>query len=129
MRAASKGYVGRARGCAVHVREMPVGDDGADVVMVEIREAPDEGVVPAGAAGRVTARAARSLEGMLRTVRPVAERFVDTFRQMPRAPDEISVQFGLSLSADADVIISSAAAEANFSVTLTWTRPGDGPQR
>ncbi|MCZ0991104.1 CU044_2847 family protein [Streptomyces diastatochromogenes] len=31
---------------------------------------------------------------------------------------------GLSLSAEADVVISRATGQANFKVTLTWHRPG-----
>ncbi|MFC9636330.1 CU044_2847 family protein [Streptomyces mirabilis] len=32
-------------------------------------------------------------------------------------------EFGLSLTAQADVVVSSTAAAANFKVTLTWKKP------
>lgn len=57
-------------------------------------------------------------------IRPVAQNFVDTFRGMADGPDEIGVEFGLSLSAEADVVISRATGQADFKVTLTWHRPG-----
>ncbi len=106
----------------MHVVELPVGDEGAGSIRVQVREL-DEGLARVGRGQRVAARAARSLDSMLDGVRPVAERFVAQFRSLPDPPSEITVEFGVSLSTEADVVIASAAAEANFSVTLTWQRP------
>ena len=72
------------------------------------------------------ARATRSLNDMLAGIRPVAENFVDGFRDMARQPDEIGVEFGLSLSAEADVVISRTTGQASFKVTLTWRNPSSG---
>ncbi|MGW0366712.1 CU044_2847 family protein [Streptomyces sp. NPDC002990] len=110
--------------------ELPVsvGDGAAggavrtDVVRVEVEQTAD-GLVQVARPGQVVARATRSLGDMLAGVRPVAQNFVESFRGMAQAPDEISVAFGLSLSAEADVVITSTAAQANFTVTLTWNRP------
>ncbi|MEU2870150.1 CU044_2847 family protein [Streptomyces olivoreticuli] len=111
--------------------ELPL--DGADgrpgeTVKVAIEEQPSDGLVQVARPGQVVARATRSLGELLSGVRPVAENFVDTFRGMARGPDEISIEFGLSLSAEADVVISSTSAQANFAVRLTWDRrePDDG---
>ncbi|MCX4869461.1 hypothetical protein OG298_40440 [Streptomyces sp. NBC_01005] len=109
--------------------ELPIGgaDGRPDVVRVEIEQVA-EGLVQVARPGQVVARATRSLGEMLAGVRPVAQNFVDGFRGMVHAPDEIGVEFGLSLSAEADVVISSTAAEANFKVSLTWHRtPADLP--
>ncbi len=107
--------------------ELPVGpaDGQPDVVRVEIEQAA-EGLVQVARPGQVVARATRSMGEMLAGVRPVAQDFVNGFRSMVHAPDEIGIEFGLSLSAEADVVISSTAAQANFKVTLTWRRtPAD----
>ena len=40
---------------------------------------------------------------------------------MGNAPDEIEVAFGVKLTTTAGAVIASAAAEANFDVTLRWT--------
>lgn len=103
--------------------ELPVGSvsDGQDVVRVEIEQV-GEGLVQVARPGQVVARATRSLGDMLAGVRPVAQNFVEGFRDLAHAPDEISIEFGSSLSAEADVVISSTAAEANFKVSLTWNR-------
>ncbi len=107
--------------------ELPVGtaDGRTDVVRVEIEQTA-EGLVQVARPGQVVARATRSLGEMLAGVRPVAQDFVDGFRAMVHVPDEIGIEFGLSLSAEADVVISSTSAQANFKVSLTWHRaPAD----
>lgn len=109
----------------MHTVEVSVGD-GEDVVRVWVDEV-DESLVRVGRGGRTVARAEQSLEQMLDVVRPVADTFVGRFRAMAQLPDEATLQFGLSVSADAKLAIASAATEANFSVTLRWNRKdGDG---
>jgi len=100
--------------------ELPVAD-GAAPIRVELRE-PADGLVRAARPGRVVARASQSLTDMLAAVKPVAEAFVDRFRGLADAPDEIRVDFGVTLSAEADLVIASTATEANFAVSLTWKR-------
>ncbi|WP_329166953.1 hypothetical protein OHB49_42770 (plasmid) [Streptomyces sp. NBC_01717] len=99
--------------------------DATGIVKVQIDEAAD-GLVQVARPGQVVARATRSLNDMLAGIRPVAENFVDGFRDMARQPDEIGVEFGLSLSAEADVVISRTTGQANFKVTLTWRNPSSG---
>ncbi|WKD31281.1 CU044_2847 family protein [Streptomyces xanthophaeus] len=113
----------------LHV-ELPIDGAGGppDVVRVEVVETGEDGLVRVARPGQVMARASRSLGEMVTGIRPVAQSFVDAFRGMAQAPDELNLEFGLSLSAEADVVISSTAAEANFKISLTWTRsPSDGP--
>ncbi|MEV5984908.1 CU044_2847 family protein [Streptomyces sp. NPDC052051] len=106
---------------SVHTVEVPLGRDSDDVVRVQIREV-DESLVRVGRGGRSAARASRTFGEMLDTVRPVAESFVGKLGGLVNAPDEITLEFGVSLSAEADVVIASTATEANFSVSLTWHR-------
>lgn len=102
--------------------ELPVvgNGDSAGVVKVQIIDDEAEGVVRVARPGQVVVRATRSLKEMLDTIKPVAEQFAAGFDGMDHPPDEITVDFGLSLSAQADVIITSTSAKANFSVSLTW---------
>lgn len=106
--------------------ELPVGDggsgDGADSVQVEVRDVGGDGLVQVARPGQVVARASQTLGEVLGSVRPVAESFVHSVRGMAQAPDEMSVQFGVALNADAGVIITSTSAQANFSVSLVWRR-------
>lgn len=109
----------------VHTVEVTLGDGSEESVRVQIREV-DESLVRVGRGGRSIARAERSLGQMLDTVRPVAESFVGRFSGLANAPDEITLEFGVSLSAEADVVIASTATAANFSVSLTWNRSAVG---
>ncbi|PVE11358.1 CU044_2847 family protein [Streptomyces scopuliridis] len=115
----------------VHTVEVPLGDGSDETIRVQIREV-DESLIRVGRGSRSVARAERSFGQMLDTVRPVAESFVGRLRGMANSPDEITLEFGVSLSAEADVVIASTATAANFSVSLTWNRsdgaastPGD----
>lgn len=105
----------------VHTVEVPLGEGSDESVRVQIREV-DETLVRVGRGGRSVARAERSFGQMLDTVRPVAESFVERFRDLANAPDVITLEFGISLSAEADVVIASTATAANSSVSLTWNR-------
>ncbi|MFF5246694.1 CU044_2847 family protein [Streptosporangium sp. NPDC000095] len=97
---------------------MPLGS-GGEVVRVQVNNR-EEDVVRVGRGSRAIIRAEQSLEQMLDVVRPVADAFVGRCRGMLRSPDEATLEFGMSLSADAKVLIAGSSAEANFSVSLTW---------
>ncbi|MGW2508979.1 CU044_2847 family protein [Streptomyces scopuliridis] len=105
----------------VHTVEVPLGDGSDETIRVQIREV-DESLIRVGRGSRSVARAERSFGQMLDTVRSVAESFVGRLRGMANSPDEITLEFGVSLSAEADVVIASTATAANFSVSLTWNR-------
>lgn len=98
--------------------EVPTGD--GTTVLLAVRDV-DEGLLPAARPGHVVAKAAGTLGDMLARLRPVAETFIAQFRSMSDQPDEITVEFGVTLSAEADVVIASTRTEANFAVTLSWT--------
>lgn len=104
--------------------ELPVGvtDGSVQVVGVEIEHAAD-GLVDVSRPGQAIARATRSLREMLAGIRPVAESLLDGFAGMADTPDEIGFEFGLSLSADANLVVATTAAQAHFKVTLAWRPP------
>jgi hypothetical protein len=110
-----------------YLLEIPVasGDRPPVTVGVEI-EATADGPVKVSRPGQVVARATHSLGEMLAGIRPVAESFIEGFSGMTEVPDEIGLEFGLSLSADANLVVASTSAGANFNVSLTWHRPAPG---
>ena len=90
-------------------------------VGVEIEQTAD-GLVKVSRPGQVVARATHSLGEMLAGIRPVAESFIDGLSGMAEAPEEIALEFGMSLSADANLVVAATAAAATFKVSLTWRR-------
>lgn len=70
----------------------------------------------------------QSLEKAIEKIKPAAEAVLSRLRSLAVKPDEISVDFGIKLSAKAGALIAATAAEANFQVSLKWkgSSPGSG---
>ena len=95
-------------------------DDGGTVLVATLRPGLADGSVFRGGQRDVVTRATESIHAAIAHLKPAAQALVDTFIELPRRPDEISVSFGVELSAAAGAIIASTAASANFSVTISW---------
>ncbi|WP_234380096.1 CU044_2847 family protein [Streptomyces sp. CMB-StM0423] len=106
--------------------EFPLAGEGAGSVRVEADEEAD-GIVRAARPGEVAASAGRTLQDALDGIRPVAAAVHERLRALPAAPDRVTVEFGVKLSAEAGVIVARGTAEANFTVTLEW-ESGQGPR-
>ncbi|MFN8097374.1 MAG: CU044_2847 family protein [Dermatophilaceae bacterium] len=48
---------------------------------------------------------------------------VETMAARGAHPDEVSVEFGLSISTEGSIIFAAASAEASLAVTVTYKRP------
>jgi hypothetical protein len=100
--------------------EFPLKQGGS--VLIEIDE------TAAGAAMRglgkdrptVVERADKTFEEATAAVVPAASSLMARLRATSDAPDEVSIEFGVQLSAQTGAFIASAAAGANFRVSVTW---------
>jgi hypothetical protein len=81
--------------------------------------APSRGVVE----NAITA-AVPTFEAALENIRPIANTIIAKLKNLTSNPDQIQVEFGLKLTAQAGAILASASGEANFKVALTWKREG-----
>lgn len=90
-----------------------------ETVFVEI-ESLGEGLVPVANPGEIAIKVGQSLESALQKIKPAASAVVAALRGLADSPDEITVEFGVKLSAKAGAILASADAEANYKVTLSW---------
>jgi hypothetical protein len=97
--------------------EMPI--DGAQPVVMEVAEV-SEGVVRASRPGEVVATATESFQAALARFRPMAGAVVKQFRELGEGPEEISVEFGLKLTAEAGMVVAHTGGEANLKVSLRW---------
>lgn len=99
--------------------------DGGGSVVVEV-DTPAAGVVPVGVApGEIAARATQTFEQALDRIAPVAAATIDRLARLADAPDEITVTFGIKLTADIGAVLAHAGGQANIGVTLRWTGARD----
>jgi Trypsin-co-occurring domain 1 len=101
--------------------EFPLQDGGS--VLVQVDEAA-AGPVTRGLGDHrtVTEQARHTFEDAISRVQPAAQSLISRLRALADTPDEVGLEFGLELSAEAGAFIASASSTANFKVTLTWRR-------
>ncbi|WP_144660543.1 CU044_2847 family protein [Paenarthrobacter nicotinovorans] len=101
-------------------------DDGGTVV-VEVASGAGSLVTRGGdhAADHsgVFARAQQTFQRALEQVRPAVQGVIDELLSLENRPDELSVEFGIDLHAEAGAFIASASTASNFKVRLTWNKP------
>jgi nicotinamide mononucleotide (NMN) deamidase PncC len=88
-------------------------------VGVELDEVP--GVSRAGRQNALVT-AQHSLKGALAEVRDAAAETIAQFQEMAQQPDEVEIEFGVKLNAEAGAIIARTGMEGHFQVTLRWSR-------
>ncbi len=101
--------------------EFPLEEGGSIWVEVDEPEPPG-GVVRAANPVEMMAKASQTFDEALDKIRPAADILVAKLRGLTDPPDEMAVQFGLKLSAEAGAVVAAAGVEANYTVTLTWKR-------
>jgi hypothetical protein len=94
-------------------------------ILVEVDEpAADGPVMRGGGLGRpaLVEQAGITFEDATSAVTPAARSLIRRLRDGEDSPDEVSIEFGVQLSAHTGAFIASVAAEANFTVTMCWRR-------
>lgn len=97
--------------------EFPLASGG--FIVIEVDEA-EGGIVRATRPGEIVAKATETFENTLEKIKPAASAIIAKLRGLCDPPDEMEVEFGLKLSAEAGVVVAAAGAEANYKVTLKW---------
>ena len=99
--------------------EVPL--DAENKILVDITTRV-EGVVPAGP-GEVVERMGQTLERALGRLEPLASSVVRRLSAIPESADRISVEFGVSLTGKAGVVVAETSAQSHFKITLEWEKP------
>jgi hypothetical protein len=91
-------------------------------VFIETEASPIEkgGLVKAGLG--LPEEAAQSFEATINSLSPIASSIISRLINISNPPDEAVVEFGLTLKGDSGVIITKVGAEANFKISLKWSR-------
>lgn len=96
-------------------------EDGSSV-LIETEDAISRPVTRGGRAAEALSIANTTFEQALDRVRPASVALVERFRGMAQQPDEIEVEFGIKVNAEAGAIIAKTSGEANFRIVLRWTK-------
>jgi hypothetical protein len=93
------------------------------VVLVEAEELHPARVTRGG--GRdsgVVEKADRTFEAAVERVGPASAVLLERLRSLADQPEEVEVEFGIKLNAEAGAIIARTSGEANFRVAMRWKR-------
>jgi hypothetical protein len=100
--------------------EFPLQDGGG--VLIEVDDAAGGPVTRGWGERRVTDQAQQTFEAAIAKVEPAARALLARLSELPEAPEEVAVEFGLELSAEAGAFIAAVSSSANFKVSMTWRR-------
>jgi len=95
-------------------------------ILVEVDEASAGPVMRGSGTDRfsLVEKADRTFDDATATVTPAARSLIARLRSIDDPPDEVGIVFGVQLSAQTGAFIASVAAQANFTVSMTWRRSG-----
>lgn len=102
-----------------HLIEFPLEDGNILVIEADWPKA-EGGIVPAARPDEIAVKAVQTFEAALEKVKPAATAIIDKLRSLADAPDEVSVEFGLKMSAEAGAVVAAVGTEANYKVILKW---------
>lgn len=104
-------------------------EDGGSVLVRVADDLPPSGSVTARGWNdtSVVDRAQHTFEGAVEKVVPAVESVVRRVRSALDAPDEVTVEFGIELNAQAGAILAAAGTTASLTVSVTWRADGTPP--
>jgi len=91
-------------------------------VLVEVDDSETGSVVRSGRPTETITKAQKTFEEAIEKVKPAASAIITKIRSLHDSPDEIEVEFGLKMSADAGAFVASTGIEANYKITLKWKK-------
>jgi len=68
----------------------------------------------------VAAKAKKTFEEALQSVKPGIEEALALITDLIKKPNETEIEFGLKIDAAAGAVFAKAGAEATFNIKLTW---------
>jgi hypothetical protein len=98
-------------------------EDGSTVMIEGVDDTPQEQrkLVSRGGGEELVVKAEKTLQQAIRTAKSAAEVVLNSFKEM-NAPDEINLEFGITMSAAAGVVLASAKTDAAFKLSLKWKK-------
>lgn len=86
-----------------------------------------DGQVPAGRRWDATAeQASETLDRGVDRIKQVASTVIAKLANMADAPDKVTVEVGLKVTASFGVVVAKSAAEAHIKIGMEWSRAESG---
>ncbi|MEV5583465.1 CU044_2847 family protein [Streptomyces parvus] len=101
-------------GAATHELDLPPGFGGARPVSSD------------GRAAQALTRSGQTLSDALRPLGGVLSSIHNSVSQFAQRPDDVTVEFGVTLGSDLSLGVFSGSGEASFTVSATWNLNGTG---
>ena len=101
--------------------EIPM-ESGESLLVATAGPAPD-GLVLAAGSDQVVVKAEETLEDALKRLQPALTKITDQLRS--HRPQELSVEFGLTVNAQGGFLVASGGVEIAFKVAMVWKSAGD----
>jgi hypothetical protein len=83
---------------------------------------PVQGQMRVSVGGAVAEKASQAFDAVLAGVKPIAETLKRELTHLVTDANEISVEFGIKLTANAGVVLAGTSAEGNCKIAIKWTR-------
>jgi hypothetical protein len=99
--------------------EFELAGEPGQFVTVEVEQPVEPGLERAARGGAVE-RAGETFETAVAKIKPVIGIVVDSLRDMVHAPDDLTIDFGITFDAKSGVILTSVGVQANLKVTVAW---------
>ena len=103
-----------------HLIKVPLESGGT--ILIEAEGSGSSEAMRGIGAKKVIDEVTQTLEAALDNVKATANAVISRLRDIPQAPEEVTVEFGIKFGAKADVYIAKGDAEANFKVALKWKK-------
>jgi Trypsin-co-occurring domain 1 len=111
------------------VVEFPLEDGGT--VLVRVADDSYAGGEPTRGLGgslNIVDRAQDTFEDAVSRILPAAHSLLGRLRAGLESPDEIRVEFGVELTAQAGAILAAASSSASFRVSVMWKRTSESSE-
>jgi hypothetical protein len=103
--------------------EYPLDDGGVLLVQAAAVDSAAEGLGLASSTAEKAVKATETLESALAHITPALRSVAGKLRAL--SPDEMTVEFGLTLTAETGAVVAKGSAEVHFTVTLAWSKDSD----
>jgi hypothetical protein len=95
--------------------------EGGGSITAEVEESPGKTIRGAGSAV-VLEKAQQTFEASLERIKPAAAAIIARLRELRDSPEQVNVEFGITMNAAAGVVVASSGVNAHFKISITWKR-------